>query len=189
MKHRKFRLNADEIREIEGRERETREALELRRLQAVRMYGSGMDMRVVEQVSRAARRTIADWVKAYQEAGIEGLKPGWKGGNHRKLSTEKRMECAQRIHQMTPEQALSGQVEVALDGFWSVEPVAAAVEHWYGVRYVSRESYRLRLIDAGLSFQQPEGIYRSRPSDALIAEFEANAEKKSRISNKITRMG
>jgi len=189
MKHRKFKLNADEIRDIEGREHETREALELRRLQAVRMYGSGLDMHIVEQVSGAARRTIADWVKSYQKTGIEGLKPGWKGGNHRKLSAEQRRECEQRLQQTTPEQALSGQTEQALDGFWSVETVAAAVAHWYGVRYLSRESYRVLLIEAGLSFQQPEGIYRSRPSDAVIANFEADAEKKSPISNKTTRMG
>jgi transposase len=178
MKHRKFKLNADEIWEIEERERETREALELRRLQAVRMYGSGLDMHVIEQVSGAARRTIADWVKAYQKAGIGGLMPGWKGGNHRKLSVEDRLECTQRIQQMTPEQALSGQSEPVPDGFWSVETVAAAVERWYGVQYLSRESYRLLIIEAGFSFQQPEGIYRSRPSDAVIADFEADAEKK-----------
>jgi transposase len=178
MKHRKFRLNADEIREIEGRERETREALELRRLQAVRLYGSGLDMRVIEQASGAARRTIADWVKAYQQAGIEGLKPRWKGGNHRKLSVEKRKECVQRLQQLTPAQALSGQREQEVDGFWSVETVAEAVERWYGVRYLSRESYRMLLKQAGLSFQHPEGIYRSRPSEAVIAAFEADAEKK-----------
>jgi transposase len=178
MKHRKFKLNSEEIRDIEGRERDTREAFELRRLQAVRMYGSGLDMHVIEQVSGAARRTIADWVKAYQKAGIEGLKPGWKGGNHRKLSAEKRLECAQRIQQMTPEQVLSRQNERPEEGFWSVETVAAAVEGWYGVRYLSRESYRLLLIEAGLSFQHPEGIYRSRPSEAVIADFEADAEKK-----------
>jgi len=117
-------------------------------------------------------------VKSYQKAGIEGLKPRWKGGNHRKLSIEKRLECEQRIQQMTPEQALSGRTEQALEGFWSVETVAAAVERWYGIRYLSRESYRVLLMEAGLSFQQPEGIYRSRPSDAVIADFEANAEKK-----------
>jgi transposase len=189
MKHRKFRLSEDEIRAIERRERDTREALELRRLQGVRLYGSGTDMRVVEQVSGAARRTVADWVKAYQEIGIEGLKPGWKGGNHRKLSTEQRVECRQRIQQMTPAQALSGQTDVATDSFWRVETLAAAVENWYGVRYLSSESYRLLLIEAGLSFQQPEGIYRSRPSDAVIADFEANAEKKSPTLSKTTQMG
>jgi len=34
------------------------------------------------------------------------------------------------------------------------------------------------LADSGLSYQRPEGIYRSRPSQALIADFEAEAEKK-----------
>jgi len=34
------------------------------------------------------------------------------------------------------------------------------------------------LIKAGFSFPQPEGIYRSRPNEALIADFEAETEKK-----------
>jgi transposase len=178
MKHRQFNLNAAEIRAIEERERETREALELRRLQGVRMYGSGMDMSLVQQVTGAARRTVADWVSAYQKAGLEGLKPGWKGGNHHKLSREERVEFGQRVQGMTPDQALSGQVSGRNAGFWTVETVAAVIEDWYGVRYLSRESYRLLLIEAGFSFQQPEGIYRSRPSEAVIADFEADAEKK-----------
>jgi transposase len=106
MKHRKFRLSADAIRAFEERERETREALELRHLQAVRMYGSGMDIGVIEQVSGAARRTIADWIKAYQVKGLEGLKPGWKGGNHHTLTVKQRADCTQRLRQMTPAQVL-----------------------------------------------------------------------------------
>lgn len=178
MKHRQFNLSEEAIRDIEERERETREALELRRLQGVRMYGSGMSMTLIERVTGAARRTVADWVKAYQKMGIEGLKPGWKGGNHRKLSGEKRVELGQRLQQMTPRQALSGQTHLQTDTFWTVETVAAVIEQWYGVRYRSRESYRLVLIEAGFSFQQPEGIYRSRPSEVVIADFEAQAEKK-----------
>ena len=46
------------------------------------------------------------------------------------------------------------------------------------MHYRSRESYRLVLIEAGLSFQQPEGIYRSRPNEVVIADFEAETEKK-----------
>ena len=106
MKHRQFNLSEENIRVIEERERETREALELRGLQGVWMYGSGLSMTLVEQVTGAARRTVADWVKAYQKEGIAGLKPGWKGGNHRKLSGEKRIELGQRLQQMTPGQAL-----------------------------------------------------------------------------------
>lgn len=179
MKHRKFRLSADAIRAFEERERETREALELRRLQAVRMYGSGMEIGVIEQVSGAARRTIADWIKAYQAKGLEGLKPGWKGGNHRTLTVEQRAECTQRLRQMSPAQVLTEQHGVVMNGgFWSIETVGQAVEQWYDVKYSSRESCRQLLIAAGFSFQHPEGIYRSRPSDAVIADFEADAEKK-----------
>jgi putative transposase len=178
MKHRRFRLNDEEIKAIEQRERETREALELRRLQGVRMYGSGLEMRVIGQVTGAARRTVAEWVKAYQEKGMDGLKPGWKGGNSRKMSRNARVELGQRRQQMTPRQALNGQAGLQNDTFWTVEDVARVVEHWYGVSYRSRESYRMLLIEAGFSFQQPESIYRSRPSEAVIADFEADAEKK-----------
>ena len=100
MKHRRFKLNDDELGAIEAREGETREALELRRLQGVRMYGSGMHMKVIEQVTGAARRTVGDWVKAYREQGVEGLKPGWKGGNNRKLSAAQREDLYSRLQQM-----------------------------------------------------------------------------------------
>ena len=52
MKQRKFTLSAEAVVQFEKREHETREALELRRLQAVRLYGSGADIAVVQQVSR-----------------------------------------------------------------------------------------------------------------------------------------
>src|SRR5579871_4168207 len=86
MKQRQFRLNEEAVRAFAAREGETREAVELRRLQAVRLYGSGADIEVVQQVSGASRRTIQRWVDDYEAKGLEGLKPGWKGGNHRCLS-------------------------------------------------------------------------------------------------------
>lgn len=178
MKHRRFKLTNEEIQTLAVAERATREALELRRLQGVRMYGSGLDMHLVKQVTGAARRTVEDWVKAYRQRGVAGLKPGWKGGNSRKLSIQERAELIERLQSMTVEQALS-QAERVDDGpFWTVEAVKRVVEKWYGVHYRSRESCRLLLVEAGFSFQQPEGIYRSRPSEAVIADFEATAEKK-----------
>ena len=176
MKHRRFNLSEDEKRALEKVERETRDALELRRLQGVRMYGSGLDMKLVKQVTGAARRTVSDWVKAYQQLGLAGLKPGWKGGNNRKLSDAERETVCTRLQQMTVEQALPAAEGNGRDVFWSVETVEKAVERWYGVRYASREGYRQLLIEAAFSFQQPEGIYRSRPSDAVVADFEADAE-------------
>ena len=62
MKQRQFKLSPEAVVQLEKREQETREALELKRLQAVRLYGSGVEMGVVQQVSRASRRTIQRWV-------------------------------------------------------------------------------------------------------------------------------
>lgn len=178
MKHRRFKLTDDEIQALERAERETREALALRRLQGVRMYGSGLDRRLVKQVTGAARRTVEDWIKAYRAHGVAGLKPGWKGGNSRKLAVKEREDKTNRLQHMTVEQVLSQEERVHSGSFWTVEAVERVVEKGYGVRYRSRESYRLLLLDAGFSFQQPERSYRSRPSAAMIADFEADAEKK-----------
>lgn len=178
MKHRQFKLSDDEIEALEAAEQKTREALALRRLQGVRMYGSGLDMKLVKQVTGAARRTVEDWIKAYRAKGIGGLQPGWKGGNSRKLTIDERKTVVKRLQSMSVAEALS-QEEQADDGsFWTVEAVKRVVAKWYGVQYRSRESYRLLLVEAGFSFQQPEGIYRSRPSEAVIADFEADTEKK-----------
>lgn len=189
MKHRRFKLTDDEIGALAAAERETREALALRRLQGVRMYGSGLDMKLVKQVTGAARRTVEDWIQAYRAHGIAGLRPGWKGGNNRKLSVEEREDLTARLRQQTVEQALSVEERANQGLFWTVEAVEQVVEKWYGVHYQSRESYRLLLVAAGFSFQYPEGVYRSRPSDAVIADFEADAEKKSPTSSKTTQMG
>jgi transposase len=133
-------------------------------------------MSLVQQVTGAARRTIGDGLSAYQMKGLAGLKRGWAGGNSRKLSQPLREAIGQRLNDATPEQVLGSAYQG--NRFWSIETVAQAVEQWYGVRYHSRESYRQLLLEAGFSFQQTEGIYRSRPSEAVIAEFEADAEKK-----------
>jgi transposase len=178
MKHRQFKLTNEEIQALETAEQETRDALALRRLQGVRMYGSGLDMQLVKQVTGAARRTVEDWIKAYRANGVVGLKPGWKGGNSRKLTVKEREELRHRLQHLTLEQALSQEERGESGPFWTVETVARVVEKWYAVRYRSRESYRLLLMEAGFSFQQPEGIYRSRPSEAVLADFEADAEKK-----------
>jgi len=178
MKHRRFKLTGDEIRALEAAEGETREALALRRLQGVRMYGSGLDMNLIRQVTGAARRTLEDWVRAYRAQGIDGLQPGWKGGNNRKLAGAVREELTAKLNQMRVAQALTEEERGSHSQFWTIEAVERVVEKWYGVRYQSRESYRRLLVEAGFSVQHPEGIYRSRPSEAVIADFEADAEKK-----------
>lgn len=178
MKQRKFKLSTDAVVTLEKREHETREALELRRLQAVRLYGSGAAIAVVQQVSMASRRTIQRWVDSYEAAGLDGLKVGWKGGNHRKLSAAQRTALKHQLQNQRPNEVLTAGDEAQDDKCWTVAAVQELVEKQYGVRYRSVRSYHTLLHECGLSYQRPEGIYRSRPSEAVIAEFEAATEKK-----------
>lgn len=178
MAKRKFTLNAEAIGQIINGEQETREALELRRLQAVRLYGSGEEMAVVERVSSASRRTIQRWVDSYEARGLAGLKPGWQGGNHRGLSEQQRTVIGVQLRETRPADVLGTAAASGTGAFWTVDSVRMLVETHYGVHYRSVRSYHALLEDSNLSYQRPEGIYRSRPSEAVIADFEANAEKK-----------
>jgi len=132
----------------------------------------------VQQVSRASRRTIQRWVDSYEAGGLEGLKAGWKGGNHRGLSEAQRTALKKQLQNQRPNEVLATGAEAQGARFWSVSDVRELVETHYGVHYRSVRSYHGLLRACGLSYQRPEGIYRSRPSQAVIADFEAEAEKK-----------
>ena len=50
MAKRQFQLSEHEVEQFEQIEAKTRNAHELKRLQAVRLYGSGMERRVIERL-------------------------------------------------------------------------------------------------------------------------------------------
>jgi transposase len=80
-----------------------------------------------------------------------------------------------QLREQTPAAAL-GRVDAG--AFWQVETIAELLETQYGVRYRSVRSLHALLEDSGLSYQRPERVYRSRPAEAVIAAFDADAEKK-----------
>jgi transposase len=67
---------------------------------------------------------------------------------------------------------------VSQGAFWTVSDLRIAVERWYGVEYHSLTSYITLLHECRLSQQKPAGHYRSRTSEQVIADFEAELEKK-----------
>lgn len=170
-----FKLNQDALSEIARREQVTRDARELRSLQAVRLYGSGETGERIREMSGVSERSIRRWVERYETDGIAGLKAGWKGGNHRGLSQAQRAAAGVQLREHTPS-AVLGKTEAGV--FWTVERVSELLETQYQVVYRSVRSLHALLEDSGLSYQRPEGVYRSRPSEATIAAFEAEAEKK-----------
>jgi|SRR3990172_3934830 len=178
MAKRQFQLNEQEQGAFQEAEQETRDAYELKRLQAVRLYGSGVPTAEIRRLVHCGERTIRHWSQRYQQGGLEGLKSQWQGENALKLSREQRSDLKRRLHQYRPDQVWAADVRISQGQFWTVSDLRRVVQQWYGVEYASPESYRRLWHECGFSYQQTEAVYRSRPNDQTVADFEAELEKK-----------
>jgi transposase len=178
MAKRKFQLTDEEQRGLEQAERQTRDAYELRRLQAVRLYGGGIPTREITRLTHASERRIREWAQKDGQQGLEGLKSQWQGGNALKLSREQRADLKQRVQQYRPDQVMSPDVRISRGQFWTVSDLQIVVKAWYQVEYSTVDSYRTLLHECGLSYQRTEKVYRSQPDAQTVADFEAELEKK-----------
>lgn len=178
MAKRQFQLTEEKINQLRQAEQETRDALELKRLQAVRLYGSGVPTSEIIEVVNCTGRSVRRWSQRYTDQGIAGLKSQWTGENALKLTREQRADLKQRLHDYRPDHILAPHLRISQGQFWTMSDLQIAVQEWYGVSYRSRESYRLLMRECGLSYQRVEAVYRSRPDDQTIADFEAELEKK-----------
>lgn len=130
MNNRVFKLSKAEQDAIQQREATTSAVRALKRLQAVRLYGSGQALTTVVNVVGSNSRTIQRWVQAYQEEGVAGLKPRWQGANAKKLSDAQRREIVQRLQHYTPDQRLSREVRTSQGQFGTVSDVQVARSQW-----------------------------------------------------------
>lgn len=178
MAKREFRLSEQQVNELRQGEQQTRDVRELKRLQAVRLYGTGVSQQDIQNVVGCAERSVREWSQRYQEAGVAGLKSRWRGENALKLSREQRADLKQRLNENRPDQVLPPDLRISRGAFWTVSDLQIAVERWYGVSYRSQGAYRLLLRECGFSYQQAEAVYRSKPDEQTLSDFEADLEKK-----------
>lgn len=178
MAKRQFQLSEEELTQLEQTEARTRDAYELKRLQAVRLYGSGTERRVIERLVGCDERSIRKWAQKYQQIGLKGLQSHWQGENALKLSREQRAELKQRLHTYRPDQVIAPDIRISRGQFWTVSDLQIVVKEWYEVEYRTKDSYRTLLHESGLSYQRTEKVYRSRPDSQTVADFEAELEKK-----------
>jgi transposase len=155
------------------------------RFQAVRLYGMNYTVKAIQEITGCRPRTLLEWVRAYQQAGLDALRDHRVGGNSAKLTPAQRAEVEAYLHQFTPKQILP-QPYTREGQFWTIEDLADALAHWFGVHYDSRTSYYNLLRASGLSYQRTEKVFKSqRPMQ--IAEFQEIVEKNSWISPKTHR--
>ena len=178
MAKRQFTLTEKEANKIRQTEMQSQDKREHQRLQALRLYGTGMSTKDVIDVTNSSQRSIQRWVKDYQAQGIAGLTPKWNNQNAAKLTRDQRAEIKERLHQHTPQQILPPDSHIHSGQFWTVSSLRVVVQMWYEVVYKSDDSYRNLLHECGFSYQKTERVYRSRPDEIVVADFEAQLEKK-----------
>jgi len=178
MGRKRFSLDEKERRAFKQAEAQARSVSELKRLQAVRWYGEGQPVEQIQDMAGCSWRSLMEWGQRYREEGLGGLRDKRQGGNRAKLTEEQRQTIRDKVQQYRPDQILPGEMRVSQGIFWTVSDLRVAVELWYGVTYQSPTSYLTLLHECGFSQQKVEKQYRSRPSDAAMADFEAELEKK-----------
>ncbi len=178
MAKRRFELRAEEVAALRQAERQTRDARELARLQAVRLYGMGERVETIQKLVGCGRVSPCQWASKYRRGGLAALQTKWQGGNANKLTAAQRADLTMKFEQYSPQEVIAPDVRVARGEFWTLSDLQIAVEQWYGVTYRSETSYRSLLHACGLSYQKAEKVYRSQPSAERLATFEAELEKK-----------
>jgi transposase len=173
MRTRALKLTEAEIAALKQAEQQTKRPSELRWMQAVRLFGSGMAVEQVMEVTGLSERTIQRQAARFRAEGIAGLRERRVGGNRALLTAEQRAELATKLHQLRPV-----DLRISERTYWTVSDLAVVVEQWYGVVYKALDGYYDLLRASGFSLQRSTKVYRHQPSAAALADFEAVLEKK-----------
>jgi transposase len=177
MAKRQFHLTEEEIVAFRQAEAQTRDVRELKRLQAVRLYGTEESVETIQKLVGCGPASPRQWAIEYQRGGLVALKSHWAVGNAQKLRDEQRQDLFGKLAQYNPAQVIAPEVRIERGIFWTVSDLEIVVEQWYGVTYHSPQSYRNLLHASGLSYQMVEKVYRSQPGAMQLADFEAELEK------------
>jgi transposase len=130
MAKRQFQLTDQEIRRFRQAEQQTRDVHELKRLQAVRLYGTGMTMRAILNLVPCGESSVRQWAQKYTRDGLEGLKSHWQGGNANKLTPPQRAEITDRLQRYRPGDMLPADIRISQGAFWTVSDRRIAVPRW-----------------------------------------------------------
>ncbi|MGN8216135.1 IS630 family transposase [Halococcus salifodinae] len=103
-----------------------------------------------------SRSTTRRWARAWNEAGVEGLRPGFGGGRPPKLTNEQFDELCDILEEGQP---------------WTPRAIHALIEDRYGVTYHPAHLSR-KLRAAGMNYAKPRPMDPRRPADAeeILAE-------------------
>jgi transposase len=125
------------------------QALEHRRLRAVRLLKKGIHQSEVARRIGVHRQSVSRWARQLEAGGLAGLRKAGRAGRKPRLSAED-LQAIEGGLKRGPE-ALGYET-----GLWTARRVARLIEQECGVRYHASQAWRI-LRQLGWSCQRPVG--------------------------------
>ena len=147
-------LEEKEIEELDEYLNEYRQAHNIyMRILAVRMVKLGETRTTVGEFIHRDRKTVGNWVKEYDEYGIEGLIPDYsKCGTKSKLTNEQLLEL--KILLSDP------------DKNYTIMDAKKLIEERFGVKYSYKQVWEITRKKLGFNYCKPFIIYNEAPVNA-----------------------
>ena len=147
------KLEKDEIKMLENYLKEYRREHNIyMRILAVRMVKLGQTRTDVGKYIHKDRKTVGNWVKAYNEQGIDGLIPDYsKCGVKSKLSDEQLLELKNTI--------------IDSNESYNIKDVKKLIELEFEITYSYKQVWEIVRKKLGLNYRKPFIIYNEAPED------------------------
>jgi transposase len=176
MAKRRFELTQEKDKELQRAYRESGDGAARTRYQAVRLYGQQYGVEEICQITGCNRTSLMEWCRKYRQSGVAGLTDHRGGPVRATLSQSQVQEVADKLRTYRPRDVLGMHTHTSSGEHWTIDDLAQALKHWYGVSWRSRVSYHSLLLRCDFSYQRTEKVYKSR-HERDIAEFQAATEK------------
>jgi transposase len=135
------------------------DALEKRRLEAMRMLEKGLNQSEVARRMKVVRQAVSRWARLCRTEGREGLKKAGRAGRKPRLTEQDRQRLTERL--LEGPEALGYETPL-----WTCPRVADLIDREFGIRYHNGHVWKL-LIGLGWSPQRPTGRARERNEAAI----------------------
>lgn len=123
------------------------------RVLAVKMVKQGYTRTAVAENLNVNRQTVGNWVKQYNEHGLEGLEPDYSNcGIKCRLTDEQLIELKEII--------------INPNNHYTIKKTMKLIEEKYGIKYSYKQVWEITTQKLGLNYRKPYLIYQEAPADA-----------------------
>lgn len=121
-----------------------------KRLQAVVMNAEGYSSGEIARILKAPRSKASEWLRAYEERGVEGLLEGHRSGRPSVLDDKQLRKLGDILD--------GGPAAYGLDtGIWTSPMISWVIEEEFGVQYHPGHVRKI-LHEIGFSVQRPKRV-------------------------------